>query len=211
MRPEHVDRVIAFMQGAWHLIEDDESKYKPEYVAALAPAVAAVDAGELAWADVLRMRRSGVNNLLGWRMLRDLEWLAVEHPEVVRQAVARLTSDIDADAFWDVVQDVLGVERVRQAMPELRGTGSRASIASYFLFLRDAHGWPVFRPRNHGAPLVRITGAPLDGRSPGAMLADFYRQLDVLGGRLREGGLAVRSRLDVQGILWVVNSSKVLL
>ena len=210
MRPEHVDRVIAFMHGAWHDIEEDESKYKPEYVAAVAPAVAAVDAGELAWADVLRMRRKVVNSLLGWRMLRDLEWLAVEHPEVVRRAVARLTSEINADAFWDVVQDALGVERVRQAMPVLRGRGSRASIASYFLFLRDPHGWPVFRTNLHGSALVRITGEPLDGRSPGAMLADFYRRLDVLGDRLREGGLAVRSRLDVQGILWVVNYNKVL-
>ena len=142
MRPEHIDRVAKFMRDAWHLIEDDESKYKPDYVAALAPAVAAVDAGELAWADVLRMRRSGINNLLGWRMLRDLDWLAVEHPDTLRQAVARLTSEHDADAFWGVITGSLGVERARQAMPELRGTGSRASIASYFLFLRDAYRGP---------------------------------------------------------------------
>jgi hypothetical protein len=204
-----LDLVARFMVEHWHLITQDESEYKTAYVQRITDAVASADLGASGWDLVFRADVKTATNLLGWRLLDDAVRLARSHPAALRSAAAQLRDDSDVDAFWGAIAAHVPEARLAEFV-QLRGVGARATVASYFLFIRDPYMWPILRKSNFGQPLARMMHEPLDARSPEAMLLDYYRKLDTLAERLRERGVAVRSRLDVQGVLWVVNYKKLL-
>jgi hypothetical protein len=209
VNPDAFDRVAAFMHDHWDLITDDESAYKPAYVAEVADAVRRADAGEVGWDVVLATRGDVVAHLLGWRAADHLHRLARAWPRGLATGIRDMLATQDADALWRAVLADAGGEGGLQPYTTLASVGARASVASYFLFVHDPVRWPMYRAGNFGSPLVKITGEPLDKTSPASLLRGYYRALDELHHRLRFAGLPATSRLDAQGVLWVANYKKV--
>jgi hypothetical protein len=200
---------VAYMRDHWHLVSDDESAYKLAFRAQLEPHLADVAAGRATWADVVRAGRAGIRQLLGWRVADHLQRLAGRHPSELDGASRALVATGDADAFWDELAGRVG-EPALAEYDKLKSAGARASVAAIVLFLHDPLNLPPFRPSNYGRPLARILGAELDASTPGSYLRTYYDGIERLRRALRDDGLPVRSALDVQGVLWIVNYKKVL-
>lgn len=197
------------MQDHWDLITDDESAYKRAYVAEIADAVRRADAGEVGWDAVLTTRGDVASHLLGWRAADHLRRLARAWPSGLATGIRDMLATQDADALWRALLADAGGEAGLKPFTTLASVGARASVASYFLFVHDPVQWPMYRADNLGKPLVKITGEALDKTSPASLLRGYYRALDELHHRLRHAGLPATSRPDAQGVLWVVNSKKV--
>lgn len=203
MKVDHFDRVAAYMREHWHLITEDESAYKPAYVAEIAEVVRRADAGEVGWDAVIEANFDRAQHLLGWRVVQPLLDLIRSWPDAFAAGVRRLVEIQNANVLWEAVTDAAGGPSRLESIKELRGVGVRASVASYFLFVHDPVKWPMYRQDNFGTPLRKITGEPLDESSPAHLLWGYYRALDELHGRLKYADVPVTSRLDTQGVLWV--------
>ena len=205
MNTDHFDSVVAYMLDHWDLISEDESAYKPAYVDSIAEVVRRADAGEVGWDAVVEARLDVTQHLLGWRVVGPLLDLIRSWPEAFAVGVRTMLTKQNADDLWNAVTEAAGGPSRLESFTALRGVGVRASVASYFLFVHDPFKWPIFRKRNFGTPLVKITGDPLDESTPAGLLWGYYRALDDLLGRMRHSGLPATSRLDAQGVLWVAN------
>ncbi len=208
LNPSNFDRVAAFMRENWALITEDESAYKPAYVAQIADLVRRADAAEVGWELVLTADSDQVNHLLGWRVGPQLIQLARDWPLGLAGGVRDMLAAQNADALWRAVRDDAGGEAGLVSYTHLQGVGVRASVASYFLFVHDPVRWPMYRKDNFGTPLVKISGEPLDESSPATVLWGYYRALDELQHRLRFADVPAASRLDAQGVLWVAKYKK---
>lgn len=200
---DRFERVAAYLRENWHLITEDESAYKPAYVAAIADVVRRADAGEVGWDAVLEADRPAADHALGWRVVGPLLDVVRTWPDAFSTGVRAMLERQNADALWEAVTEAAGGPSRLESIAPLRGLGVRASVASYFFFVHDPLRWPMYRKDNFGTPLAKLTGEPLDESTPAHLLWSYYRGLDELGGRLRYAGLPVTSRLDVQGVLWV--------
>jgi hypothetical protein len=205
MKVDHFDTVADYMRDHWELVTDDESAYKPAYVASIADVVRRADANEVGWDAVLEAQRDVAEHLLGWRVVGPLLDLIRSCPEAFATGVPRMLAKQNANELWDVITEAVGGPSRLETIPALRGVWARASVASYFFFVHDPFKWPMYRKENFGTPLVKITGEPLDESSPAHLLWGYYRSLDELLGRMRYADLPATSRLDVQGVLWVAN------
>lgn len=210
MNPESLQLAIDFMRDHWHLITDDESRFKSEYASRVAAVRQDAEHRKATWREVLEKEAKGATKLLGWRTLDALLRLDAEHPGLLQEAITALYRDGDADDYAGALMRTVAPQAWSEQFKNLRSVGSRASVASFFLFLRDHEHQPLFRAANFGTPLVQITGEPLDRRSPGTLLRDYVRGVDLVLKALQAAGLPARSRLDAQGVLWVVHYKKVL-
>ncbi|AIZ45177.1 hypothetical protein QR90_08775 [Deinococcus radiopugnans] len=149
-------------------------------------------------------------NLLGWRTVGALNTLINGNPSAFREALQALWAGpgdaVQADAFWATLDPA--VQTLADAEKRgLTGLGTRASVASYFLFLRDPTGHPFYRPTFGGAAIEWLSGGQrrLDRASPGALLADYVDRCETLLPVFQEAGVPLQDMLDVQGALYVIS------
>lgn len=199
-----------YMRDHWDLVTEDETAYKLAYREKLAPHVQDAKARRSTWAEVVRSGSAGASQLLGWRVADQLQRLASARPDAFDTAARALIEADDADVFWDELARGAGGEDALEPYDKVRSAGARASVAALLLFLHEPLSRPPFRPSNYGRPLARILDLTFDTSTPGAYLRGYYEGVARLGTALENAGLPVRSNLDVQGVLWIVNYKGVL-
>lgn len=210
MDPKKLEVAVAHMRANWDKITADESAYKPGIADRLKPIFEAAARQEIGWDVELKKARSTFANQVGWRVADAFVAFANAYPEAVGRAIASLEGPADADRFWETALEPLGGrEGLRSGFAPLYAPGARASIVSLVLFSRDVNSYPVYRPNISARPLGALLGEPVDDRTLSTRLVTYYAGLVRLGRLLRQRDLDVRSNLDVQGVLWVVNYSNV--
>lgn len=150
-------------------------------------------------------------NLLSWQIVDGLNTMANTRPEVFRAALSALWEGAhdprQADAFWGRLDPAL------DALSDLQrkhfgGLGTRASVASYFLFLVDPTGHPFYRP-NYGGRAVKWLYDRKDGldeRTLGSLLVDYVGRCRYLHREFVDGGVGLRDMLDTQGALYILST-----
>ena len=166
--------------------------------------------GVCEWHSLLKAHRKFLSFQLGWRTFDNLLRLTAQHPQALEAAVDSLLETRDADAFWDELARGGGGEQALEEYQQLSRIGTRAAVASLFLFLDDPERFPMYRMRNFGEPLERLLGQKLDRSTPGLLLKEYYEALDELKKRYQAAGLPAETPLDTQGTLWVLNYMHVL-
>ena len=210
MNGRAISTATAYVRDNWHLITDDETKFKLEFFEQAKPSLAEAEASDISWHGFLKKHRQMFSHMLGWRVADHFLILARDFPDEVGSALRHVHVPVDADPFWERLQRMIRREGRHEDFDKMRSTGARASVASFFLFLRDPIRFPVFRPGNYGRPLTRLMAEPLANNSPGQLLSSYYDGIERLRAQFESAGLPAMSPLDVQGILWVVNYKKVL-
>lgn len=149
-------------------------------------------------------------NLLGWQIVDGLNVMANRSPDVFRQALriiwAQPLDPQNADAFWSALDPALDVLTETQRK-HFSGVGTRASVASYFLFLADPLGHPSYRPSFGGKAIEWLydKGDGLDRRSLGSLLTDYVGRCRYLQRQFQDAGIPLRDMLDTQGALYIVS------
>lgn len=150
-------------------------------------------------------------NLLGWQIVDGLNGMANARPEVMRAALqdlwATTPGEANADAFWsrlDPALDSLGAVQ-RKAFG---GQGTRASVASYFLFLADPAGHPFYRPSFGGKALSWLYDRKdgLDTRTLGSLLTDYRGRCTYLRREFQDRRLPVEDMIDTQSVLYMIST-----
>ncbi|RJF72731.1 hypothetical protein D3875_15475 [Deinococcus cavernae] len=148
-------------------------------------------------------------NLLGWQILDGLNKVANERPEIFRAALSAIWSTPldprNADLFWstlDPALDVLGDTQRKH----FNGEGTRASVASYFLFLADPEHQPFYRPNFGGRAIGWLYDRKdgLDSRTLGSLLADYTGRCHYLKGEFDDLGVPLQDMIDVQSALYIL-------
>lgn len=149
-------------------------------------------------------------NLLGWQIVDGLNVMANRSPDVFRQVLqaiwAQPLNPGNADAFWSVLDPALDVLTETQRK-HFSGAGTRASVASYFLFLADPLGHPFYRPNFGGKAIEWLYDKKdgLDRRSLGSLLTDYVGRCRYLQWQFQDAGIPLRDMLDTQGALYIVS------
>ena len=148
-------------------------------------------------------------NLLSWRIVDPLNVMANTQPQTFQVALKALWTQplapANADTFWSLLDpalDVLDPNRRKQ----FNGVGTRASVASYFLFVADPQHQPFYRP-NFGGKAVNWLYDPkeaLTTRSPGALLDDYLHRCKYLHRSFADAGVPLKDMLDTQGALYII-------
>lgn len=148
-------------------------------------------------------------NLLSWRIVDPINVMANARPQVFQAALnaiwAHPLAPANADRFWSLLDpalDVLDPDRRKQ----FNGVGTRASVASYFLFVADHEHQPFYRP-NFGGKAVNWLYDPreaLTTKSPGALLDDYLHRCKYLHRSFLEAGVPLKDMLDTQGALYII-------
>ncbi|MGY2896777.1 hypothetical protein [Deinococcus sp. UYEF24] len=153
-------------------------------------------------------------DILDWRVIELLNSVAVTSPEVFRQALKTLWSlpltAKRADNFWSALDPALGsVPAI--VSKAVNGLGTRASVASYFLFLADPVKFPFYRPSYGGKAIEYLyeRKEALDQASPGALLHDYGLRCAFLLREFKDAGLPLQDMLDLQSALYVMVSEHV--
>lgn len=185
--------------------DEDERSYKFEAVRPLVKARQALLGGS-DWRPLLREGfLNASNNLTAWQVHdRFLSWVSAQDDDgpsgsdAAEAALAQLWRDGDVaprlDAFLDLVP-----------ASELGAVGARLNIASYLLMAQAPTEHPVFKPTpfKRARDLTQIASPPADA-SPSEV---YLAALDFLDRFIEEGatrGLALRDRLDAQGLVWCI-------
>jgi hypothetical protein len=199
-----------FLENIRGNFEDEiqhETPYKIEGAKHTQPELASLVAGQIGWSEFFKSSRKFMDHELGWRAVGALEQLASEHPETLRNAIGALLETKDAASYYDRLARA-GVDIRDDAYKAIRGKGSRAAVASTFLFIEEPTEYPVYRARNVGKPLSKIVRDNINAGSPEEILERYYGSLDELSDVLRKEGIPVRHRLDLQGLLFVCHYKK---
>lgn len=148
-------------------------------------------------------------NLLSWRIADPINVMANAKPRTFQAALESLWTQplapSHADQFWrllDPALDQLSPERRKQ----FNGIGTRASVASYFLFIADPRHQPFYRPQ-FGGRAVNWLYDPreaLTTRSPGALLDDYLHRCKYLHRSFQDAGVPLEDMLDTQGALYII-------
>jgi hypothetical protein len=147
--------------------------------------------------------------MLGWRTVISFNALVNHNVQVFRAALEILRGEavnpLPANSFWAIL-DPVAAELPEADRKPLAGTGTRASIASYFLFLADPVGHPFYRPSFGGQAVMWLyKDRPLDSRSPGHLLQDYVSRCEVLLQEFRAQGVPLQDMLDLQGALYIIS------
>jgi hypothetical protein len=179
-----------------------ERRYKLEDSAKLLEILREVLEGEADWERFFKSGRKFLTNQLGWRVVAGLDYVSKSDPSALTAAVKELLESCDANRFWSRLESTVGNELNSEECKAFRGSGSRASVASFFLLLQNPNSNPIYRPQIIGTTLSKLTGASVTSETPNDTLRSYYEALDALMDKFRENGLAVQDRLDVQGAIW---------
>ncbi|WP_185974726.1 AAA family ATPase [Deinococcus detaillensis] len=208
-RQERVAQVVPWLLTQQENLDRDERAYKLEGVAMVYPALKAFVDGGSAEGVTVQPQRSGLNQL-DWRVAASLDLLLKQRPDSLRQALQILwTQPLEArrtDEFWGKLEDALQSLTPDERRP-INGLGTRASVASYFLFLADPTGHPFYR-RKFGARAVTwfYEDEPQQRRtSPGELLAEYVDRCQELHAAFLAAGLPFRDLLDTQSALFVLS------
>lgn len=148
-------------------------------------------------------------NMLGWRTAGGLNALVNSDQGVFREALDELRRDPGnretVNAFWEKLEPLVAALPDAERRP-VSGQGTRASIASYFLFLADPEHHPFYRPSFGGQAVEWLYGRPLDRQSPGHLLQDYLGRCEALLPAFQEAGVPLQDMLDLQGALYIISS-----
>lgn len=145
-------------------------------------------------------------NLLNWRVVDVINQMAANQPVAFANALTHLWETQDADRFWQEVDPTMqGI--AAENLKHLNGVGTRASVASYFLVIKDPHQIPFYRPSYGGKGIAKLYGSrgndALDQSSPGKLLKDYLMRCQYLKNELKDFGVPVRDMIDVQSALYM--------
>jgi MoxR-like ATPase/predicted RNA-binding protein with PUA-like domain len=177
----------------------EEREYKLQLRDRLTAARDFVRINDSGWQQALRRAFRPPNNLTAWRVhAAFLNWVD-EHPDEAHTALLTL---------WD---ETLGVSEAVDTFcvglpPEVSGPGSRTNLASYLVGARGMETYPVYRATAFDTA-YRLTEWPHDATwGPGDRYQGALEFLDGFMAACRAKGVALRDRLDAQGLLWRVVS-----
>lgn len=146
-------------------------------------------------------------NLLGWRTVGALNAVVNRAPEVfwaaLRQAWIEPKAPLTADRFWELLEPAL-VAATDDERRALSGKGTRASIASYLLFVADPTAHPFYRPTFGGEAVEWLCEARLAQQSAGQLLDDYVTRCRDLLTRFIRAGVPLADMLDLQGALYLI-------
>lgn len=206
MNEQRFEQVTTFLKERQRAIFQRERGYKVPATDRLRAHLQQFVGGDLK--GRLNVNQGNVLDILSWRNVDLLNRMAAAAPDTFRSALQELWSmpldPLRADAFWatlDPALDSLPADRAKH----VQGLGTRASIASYFLFIAEPPQVPFYRPRFGGDAIKHLyPHRPLAGESPGHRLKDYGERCAVLKERFNESGLPVADMLDVQSALYVL-------
>ncbi|MCU0290925.1 MAG: AAA family ATPase [Thermoanaerobaculaceae bacterium] len=201
------DNFVRFAKVFYGLPNFDESErdYKLRLAEAATPIVEGlIEGASASRLDQLRkVLRSRDQNLVRWQ----------DYDPFVAWCLA---NEASASAMLGTVADrtVSAAERVRAFLSSLPAAvvdsaGNRTALASFFLFVLDPVACPPFRATPFDWACKK-TGFPpaARGADEGSRYDHALRFLDRFREECGRLGLALRDRLDAQGVLWAMAKSK---
>ena len=148
-----------------------------------------------------------VLNLLGWRTVGAMNAVVNRTPAVFRAALRQVWIEpkvpLTADSFWELLEPAL-VAATDDERRALSGKGTRASIASYLLFVADPTAHPFYRPTFGGEAVEWLCETRLAPQSSGHLLDDYVARCRDLFTRFTQAGVPLGDMLDLQGALYLV-------
>lgn len=187
-------------------LERNERRYKVEGAAQVHELLGHFLEGDLP--GKLNLQPPSALNLLGWQVLDGLNGMANTRPDVFRAALQRLWSvPLDprhVDDFWSILDPALNdLSPVQRS--KFNGEGTRASVASYFLFVADPVHQPFYRPNFGGKAIAWLYGKDgLDTRSLGSLLTDYTGRCRYLQREFRDAGIPLEDMIDTQSALYIL-------
>lgn len=200
MNKVNFQKALAFLQGREADLEHNERQYK---LLGAEKARTDLEAFVEGWNPVPSNLHPQPLNLLNWRLVDALTKMVKAHPQVFRNALENLWKTANADQFWASVDPALDSLEEAEAK-NFRSVPARASVASYFLFVKAPEKYPYYKPSYGGKAVKFIYGEHMDDRSPGTLLTEYFGRCDHLRQRLEEGGVGLRDALDLQGSLFLI-------
>jgi hypothetical protein len=176
--------------------DENEREYKLQIAANVALARRQLlEAQE--WFDALKRAFGPPNNLTHWRTHDDFLGWCKQNPAAAADAL---------ESVWSSETSVaVALARFDRRVPRtvLEGAGTRLSIASFLLLGVDPRDFPFFRPVavQHQYELVGFDRSAHDA-DLGNRYEEWLAFLDRLICALAKRDVAVRDRLDAQGIAW---------
>lgn len=150
-------------------------------------------------------------NLLSWQIVDGLNTMANNKPEVFKAALRAIWSrpldPRNADVFWSVLDPALDTLNETQRK-HFNGQGTRASVASYFLFLADPEQQPHYRLNFSGKAIGWLYDRKdgLDTRTLGSLLSDHAGRCCYLKNEFNDRGIPLKDMIDVQSALYILAS-----
>lgn len=180
----------------------DERDYKLVIVERVRTVIEAANSDPRALADAVKNMLAPPNNLVNWRSAAAFRRWVADDPDRAAEAIRAAGSPDDAPQW---------IERFDRALPTavVSQRGARLALASLFVMGSQPETWPFFRP----TPFVtveRILGWPTVDRE-GAVGAEYDEHVSFareFQRRLEEAGVPLRDMLDVQGLIWVLATSR---
>jgi len=148
-------------------------------------------------------------DILDWRVVGTVNQMCAGDAPTMRAALsviwaAPLTTR-NASAFWSTAEAVLRSLPAEDAQ-SVNGMGTRASLASFLLFLQDPTKFPFYRPHYGGKAMLYLYGRheALDASSPSALLFDYQSRCTYLLREFRDAGIPLTDMTDLQSALYVL-------
>lgn len=201
------DEACTWLAGQGDNLERNERAYKIRGAERVYLALQAFVAGE--HEGKVNVQPQKDLNLLGWQIVDGLNTMVNARPEVFRQALRALWAPPlhprNADLFWSMLDPSLDALDATQR-GHFNGLGTRASVASYFLFLADPTGQPFYRPHFGGKAIEWLydKGDGLDKRSLGSLLTDYTGRCRYLQREFRDAGIPLEDMIDTQSALYIL-------
>ena len=180
-------------------LDELERTFKLDIASRLVVAADAARSGEAEWPRLLRRAFGSPNNLTAWRMHGAFLGWVDENPDVAMSMLLTL---------WDPDRPVhAAVDAFCAQLPSIvSGGGTQTNLASFLLGARDVTSYPVFRVTPFNTA-YRLTSWPQEPDQPPPTRYDAALEfLDRFAVQCRARGVALRDRLDTQGLLWQVLS-----
>ncbi|MEU5931131.1 AAA family ATPase [Micromonospora sp. NPDC047187] len=179
---------------------DLEEMERPQKIAAAertGQAAAALRDASEDWPDLLRTAFSKDSNLVARQAHQAFMQWVTDEPEQAAQALRDLWRDPGPAA----------IDRFLAHVPDTaaHGTGVRLSVASFLLGSIDPKVFPQWRAATVDTA-YRLAGfaKPQPTASEGERYEVFLNFLDQVSDIARRGGLALRDRLDAEGLVWAL-------
>jgi len=203
---QRFEEACTWLAGQTENLERNERQYKVHGAAQVHELLTRFLAGELE--GKVNLQPPAALNLLGWQVLDGLNVMANARPDLFRQALGQLwITPLDpgrADDFWRLLDPALD-ELSAVQRGKFNGEGTRASVASYFLFVADPAHQPYYRPNFGGKAITWLYGKDgLDTRSLGSLLQDYSGRCRYLQREFRDAGIPLEDMIDTQSALYIL-------